>query len=539
MRVYCLLACLLAASGLDGADVKRAEVRFKDAQKAERKGELVRAYLLYSEAAAFDPSNLQYWLRAKTLETRASAYGKKKAGEPPVLVGAPADAALKNRKEEAEAPETEPVTEAELAEARQAQPPLEVKTGGERRSFDIRGDARALFQQVARLYGLDVVFDWEYAAGPRIHFQMEAADHREALRALEAATGSFVAPVNERMLLVAKDTPQKRSDLEPTASLTVPLPEPVSVQEVQEIVRGVQQVMNLTRITVDSVRRIVLMRDRVSKLLPARALFEELLRHRAQVAVELEFIELTKSAGTEYGLSLPSLFPIVNFGDFGHSTPSIPSGFVRFLTFGAGSSFLGLGVTDAGMIARMDRSHARTLLRSEIRSVDGQPASLHVGDRYPIITGAFVGQVQGAAASIPPAFNFEDLGILVKITPHVHGAGEISLDVEAEFKVLTGAALNSIPVVANRKLQSTVRLAANQWAMVAGLVNVSGLKTVSGPAGLATLPFLGALFRETTLDKTVGDIVILLKPTLLSFPPGYWPSREVRTGSDTRPVTPL
>ncbi len=528
------------ASVLPGADVKRAEIRFKDAQKAERKGELVRAYLLYSEAAAFDPSNLQYWLRAKTLETRASAYGKKKSGVPPVLVGVPADAAMKNRKQEAEVAEApEPVTEAELAEARQAQPPLKVKAGGGRLSFDFRGDARALFQQVARLYGLDVVFDWEYTAGTPIHFQMESADHREALRALEAATSSFVAPVNERMLLVAKDTPQKRSDLEPTASMTVSLPEPVSVQEVQEIVRGVQQVMNLTRITVDSARRIVLMRDRVSKLLPARALFEELLRHRAQVAVELEFIELTKTASAEYGLSLPSLFPIVNFGDFGHSTPSIPSGFTRFLTFGGGATFLGLGVADAGMFARMDRSHARTLLRLEIRSVDGQPASLHVGDRYPIITGAFVGQVQGEAASIPPAFNFEDLGIIVKITPHVHGAGEISLDVEAEFKVLTGAALNSIPIVANRKLQSTVRLAANQWALVAGLVNVSELKTVSGPAGLASLPFLGALFRETTLDKKVGDIVILLKPTLLSVPPGYWPSRELRVGADTRPVTPL
>ena len=156
MRVYCLLACLLVASVLPGADVKRAEIRFKDAQKAERKGELVRAYLLYSEAAAFDPSNLQYWLRAKTLETRASAYGKKKSGVPPVLVGVPADAAMKNRKQEAEVAEApEPVTEAELAEARQAQPPLKVKAGGGRLSFDFRGDARALFQQVARLYGLD------------------------------------------------------------------------------------------------------------------------------------------------------------------------------------------------------------------------------------------------------------------------------------------------------------------------------------------------------------------------------------------------
>ena len=60
---------------------------------------------------------------------------------------------------------------------------------------------------------------------------MEQVDYREALHALEAVTGSFLVPISDRLLLVVKDTPQKRREEEPYAAIIVPLPEPTSQQE--------------------------------------------------------------------------------------------------------------------------------------------------------------------------------------------------------------------------------------------------------------------------------------------------------------------
>jgi len=76
--------------------------------------------------------------------------------------------------------------------------------------LELRGDARALFTEVGKAYQLEVVFDSDYQAGAVIPFRAQALDYREALHALEAATGSFVIPVGERRLMVARDTPQKR-----------------------------------------------------------------------------------------------------------------------------------------------------------------------------------------------------------------------------------------------------------------------------------------------------------------------------------------
>ena len=53
-----------------------------------------------------------------------------------------------------------------MEDARKPQPPFELKAAPIHRDFDLRADARSLFEQVAKQYGLDVVFDGDYQPGP-------------------------------------------------------------------------------------------------------------------------------------------------------------------------------------------------------------------------------------------------------------------------------------------------------------------------------------------------------------------------------------
>src|SRR6202043_168516 len=125
------------------------------------------------------------------------------------------------------------------------------------------------------------------------------------------------------------------------------------------------------------------------------------------------------------------------------------------LAFGGGKSFLGIGIANSSLFSIVSNSSARTLYRSELVAVDNLPASLHVGQKYPVITSGYFGNTTGSGQVFapPPTINFEDLGLVLKITPHIHGAEEISLDVEAEFKLLTGQTQNDIPVIANKKFE--------------------------------------------------------------------------------------
>ena len=516
MRHLCvwLLAGALAAGASPGGGA------FRQARQAEAKGRFTDAYLLYAEALAREPGNARYRAHMMAVQRRGLENLEIRLPERPL-------------EEALEPVEALPPVEAEdLAEARRLQPPPTLRGDAGRRDFDLSGGGRALFEKVLPAYGVQVVFDSDYQDPAPQRFRLAQADFGEALRALEAVTGSFAVAVHERVALIARDNPQKRTEIEPYMSVLIPFPEPVTPQEVQEGVGAVQTTFDMTKVGVDNARRLVLFRDRVSRLRPALALFQQLMAHRAQVVVDVEILGYDERSAIGYGLRLPTSFPVVHFGRVWNSTPQIPAGFANFLAFGGGRTLLGIGLTGARMFADMTRNSVRTLQRVQLRGLDSQAQTIHVGDRYPVITSAFLLE-PGATGGVPfPAIQFEELGVKLKVTPRIHNAEEVSLQIEAELKALTGASNNGIPVIANRSIHSVVRMRFEEIAVIAGL---AGSRDARLTAGLP-LPFP---LRANTLEQESSQLLVTLRPRLVSLPPTETATRPVATGSETRPLTPV
>jgi general secretion pathway protein D len=517
------------AAGNDAAKL------YEQGRKAERSGQMARAYLLYSRAAALDPTNQFYWLKSQAMQSRAALESPPKmplaaTAKTDEGVGAAAGSAFDD------------LTLRDRA-LRTPQPPVELKASPGPRDFDLRGDAKLLWERVAHAFGLDAVFDGDYQAGPPLSFQITQSGYRDALHAAEAATGSFVVPISPRLFLVVKDTEQKRREVEPTVEVTIPIPQATASQDLIEIAQAVRQLFTLEHMAWDSHQNVIVLRDRISRVAPARQVFEELLHHRPQVDIELELLEVDRSYSLAYGVDSPTTFPLLYMGTFWQSPLSIPSSITKLLTFGGGQTLFGIGVANATLLANMTRTSSRFLLRTGVRALDGLPATLHVGDKIPVLTSGYFGPASfstgGQVYQPPPAFTFEDLGVSLKVTPHIHSMDEVTLDIEVEFKVVTGDSINGIPIISNRKMVSKVRLREGEWGVVAGLMTSSEARTIHGIAGLSSIPVLGQLLRKNNKDESTDEVLMIIKPTLLNLPPDQFVTPAIFTGSEVRPLTPL
>ena len=308
------------------------------------------------------------------------------------------------------------ITARDFARARQPQSPPSLAAKEGRLDFDVTGDARALFDNIAHAFGLQTVYDGDYPqSGARIRFRVASADYREAIHAVEAATSSFVIPLSSKLFMVAKDNPQKRNDLEQTITLTVPVPQALTAQELTEMVAAVRQVTGVEKVAWDTAQNEIVIRDRISRAIPTMLLLDQLTAYRAEVSIDLEFLEVADSDIKNYGFTVTNSFPLVYLGNILKSQASIPSTVTNLLTFGGGKTLFGLGVAQVQSMFNDTASTARSLFRTTVRSADGQAATFHVGEKYPIITGGYYGSsgTTGSTSGVTtpaPSYTFEDLG---------------------------------------------------------------------------------------------------------------------------------
>ena len=521
-----LLVALSLALGVMSAE-ESARSFGRRAAKAEKAGHIAEAILLYNQASAKAPRNPTYALRSRSLTDKAlrqklAPASVEQIPPPPVTNSV--------------------ILDKDLREAESFRPPPQLALGPGPFSFRLRGEPREVIEKAARDLGSQVQFDNDFPTGAAaVRFELADVSGGEALEALGAATGTFFVSLQPKRMMVAKDTAQKRQEFEPNVAVVLSLPEPTSVQEMQELGRAVQQTMELQKFSIDNGRRLVLIRDKISKVRPAQQMFEQMMGARPAVAIEIEVYELRRNRTLAAGLRLPTsteLFALARNTVTGADVrlPDLPLSSARI-----GTPQLGITLGDAQLLASLLNTLGSRVQRAEIRTMHGIPAQFVVGERYPILTAGFFGgdaSPDGTTYRPPPTFQFENLGLTLKATPYTHSIDEMTVEIEAEFKVLTGAQINGIPILANRKFNSTVRLTNGEWAMMAGVGSSSHTRTKTGPAGLIQIPWIGALFRRNAVELDESETIVMLRPRALALPPSEVVTHAIRLGSETHPRIP-
>lgn len=243
-----------------------------------------------------------------------------------------------------------------------------------------------------------------------------------------------------------------------------------------------------------------------------QALLQDLDRLRPQVLIKVLIADVTLDENSQFGLEgFWENKMRVRGGDlarnrFGTDFALATQGFTYLL---AGDEFQ----ATLNLLAREGR--LRVLATPRILALDNATASINVGKEVPRITNTQINQLGNTVNTV----QYESVGILLQVTPHINPDGLVTLEVAPEISDVASAA-ESVPIAPGvnsptfnvNSALTTVAVRSGTTVVIGGLIRESTDHAVEKVPLLGDIPVLGALFSNTTQRKVKRELMIFLTP---------------------------
>lgn len=264
------------------------------------------------------------------------------------------------------------------------------------------------------------------------------------------------------------------------------------------------------------------------------------VRGPQQVMLEVRFIEVSRSAGRDFGVRLQS--------EGSRATTRSGNGQIGVLGFAATASalvnpagsapfgtLLGQWVRDSTNIdiliqALEEQGVARRLAEPNLITMSGEKASFLAGGELPIPI---------AQSNNVTTIEYKKFGVGLTFTPTVLQGSLINLRIEPEVSQVDEASGSfragsiTIPRLIVSRASTVVELKSGQSFAIAGLLQNTSTTTTEQLPWLGDVPVLGTLFRSRSFQQKETELAIIVTPHLVQ---PTRPGERLRTPTDnTRP----
>ena len=163
--------------------------------------------------------------------------------------------------------------------------------------------------------------------------------------------------------------------------------------------------------------------------------------------------------------------------------------------------------------ALVSESKARILSAPRIATLDGNKASILLGEKVPIFT------VTTQAGVTTTTVTFVDVGVKLDVTPRVNTDGLITLSIKPEvsrvLEIVKGTGGQEAPRVGTRSADTTLTVKDGDTIVLGGLISQEERRSTIKVPLLGDIPIIGELFRSqrTTIDES--EVIFLITPVIM------------------------
>jgi len=271
-----------------------------------------------------------------------------------------------------------------------------------------------------------------------------------------------------------------------------------------------------------------------------RAVIDKLDVRRAQVFVESLIAEVNSSKAAAFGVQWQGALGSkgdtnigvlgTNFGSGGNNILGLSAaaatgtlGSTSTVAPGAGLN-VGVahktgGVYVLGALANFleTTGDGNVLSTPNLLTLDNEEAKIVVGQNVPFLTGQYTNNSSGSTTNPFQTIERKDVGITLRIKPQISENGTIKMTIFQEVSSVDSASVNSATglVTNKRSLESNVIVDDGAVVVLGGLLQDTQASNQNRVPGLASIPFLGALFRSETKSRAKTNLMVFLRPVIV------------------------
>ncbi|HEY0332300.1 MAG TPA: tetratricopeptide repeat protein [Stenotrophomonas sp.] len=385
--------------------------------------------------------------------------------------------------------------------------------------------ARVIFEVLAKASGINFVYDPEVRPDLKASVSLRDTPMDEAIRMICLSTQLETRVINANSILVYPSTPQKISDYRPLSIRSFFL----SNGNAKTVAESLKAILKMENVVVDEKLNMLIIRDSAEAI----ALAEKLVALHdigdPEVMLDVEILEVKRTAIVDAGLNLPKEIGLsVKGADQSAEWLNIDQ--LRALN----SSSLLANIPNGSLKIGEDRSDAKILANPKIRVQSRQKAKVLIGDKVPVITSTST-----STGFVSETVNYVDVGLKLDVEPSVFASDDVGIKISLEVsnlvrEIVTKSGTLSYQI-GTRNAETTLRLRDGETQILAGLINKEDRKTASGLPWLSRFPVLDRLFGSKKSDKQDTEIVLSITPHLIrGIGPAAIGQLQFESGTATR-----
>jgi general secretion pathway protein D len=136
----------------------------------------------------------------------------------------------------------------------------------------------------------------------------------------------------------------------------------------------------------------------------------------------------------------------------------------------------------------------------------------------PFVSQSRVTEFDPATPTAIRTFDFKDVGIILKVRPHVSGS-LVRLQIDASFSKLiegTTGLGNQTPTTAKREAKTIIAIHSGSTVVLGGLMRDDTQKVEKKVPLLGDLPIVGGLFRSQSERLQKTNLLLFITPHVLT-----------------------